>query len=81
MTGAGKGVDFVDLNDGALLVRISTNLAMQNFAWTGANYKDLWMAGNSEVARVEMGPDWARAGVDCMEGPRYSESSHTNRRK
>ena len=53
VTGAGKGVDIIDPNDGALLVRIQTNFTVQNFAWTGCDYKDLWIVGNSGVARVK----------------------------
>jgi hypothetical protein len=60
VTGAGKGVDVIDPNDGALLVRISTNFTVQNFAWTGANYEDLWIVGNSGVARVK----WDLAGQE-----------------
>jgi hypothetical protein len=60
VTGAGKGVDVVDPNDGSVLVRIQTNFTVQNFAWTGADYKDLWMVGNSGVARVK----WELAGQE-----------------
>ena len=37
VTGAGKGVDLIDPNDGAVLVRNQTNFTVQNFAWTGAD--------------------------------------------
>jgi len=57
VTGAGKGVDVLD-SDGTLLVRVQTNFTVQNFAWTGANYEDLWITGNSGVARVK----WALQG-------------------
>jgi sugar lactone lactonase YvrE len=57
VTGAGKGVDVLD-SDGTLLVRVQTNFTVQNFAWTGANYEDLWIVGNSGVARVK----WALEG-------------------
>ena len=60
VTGAGKGVDVIDPSDGTLLVRISTNFTVQNFAWTGANYEDLWIVGNSGVARVR----WELAGQE-----------------
>ncbi len=53
VTGAGHGVDVVDPSDGALLVRIQTNFTVQNFAWTGKDYKGFWLMGNSGVARVK----------------------------
>ncbi|KAL3421316.1 hypothetical protein PVAG01_07760 [Phlyctema vagabunda] len=51
VTGAGKGVDVLD-PDGTLLVRVQTNFTVQNFAWTGPEYRELWVMGNSGVARV-----------------------------
>jgi sugar lactone lactonase YvrE len=60
VTGAGKGVDIIDPSDATLLVRISTNFTVQNFAWTGEDYEDLWIVGNSGVARVK----WNLAGQE-----------------
>jgi len=52
LTGAGKGVDVLD-PDGTLLVRVQTNFTVQNFAWSGCDYKTFWIVGNSGVARVQ----------------------------
>lgn len=52
VTGAGKGVDVLD-PVGTLLVRIQMNFTVQNFAWTGADFEDLWVVGESGVARVK----------------------------
>jgi len=57
VTGTGKGVDVLD-SEGTLLVRIQTNYTVQNFAWTGSDYKTLWMTGESGVSRVQ----WDLAG-------------------
>lgn len=52
VTGAGKGVDVLD-QDGALLVRIQTNYTVQNFAWTGRDYRTFWLIGQGGISRVE----------------------------
>ncbi|RDW88137.1 hypothetical protein BP6252_00169 [Coleophoma cylindrospora] len=59
LTGAGKGVDILD-TDGGLVMRVQTNFTVQNFAWTGADYKEFWIMGNSGVARVR----WELQGQD-----------------
>lgn len=53
VAGAGSGVDIVDPDDGALIMRIQTNFTVQNFAWTGTDYMDFWLMGNSGIARVK----------------------------
>jgi len=35
VTVAGNGIDFIDPDDGAVLVRVQTNFTVQNFATTG----------------------------------------------
>lgn len=52
VTGAGKGVDVLD-RYGTLLVKIQTNYTVQNFAWTGTDYKTLWIVGQGGVSKVE----------------------------
>lgn len=52
VTGAGKGVDVLDVY-GTLLVRIQTNYTVQNFAWTGSDYKTLWLMGQGGISKVE----------------------------
>jgi hypothetical protein len=52
VTGAAKGVDVLD-EDGTLLVRVQTNFTVQNFAWTGSRWEDLWIVGNGGAARVK----------------------------
>jgi len=53
LAGAGKGVDLIDPCDGAVLVRVQTNFTVQKVAWTGKDFKNLWIVGNSGVARVK----------------------------
>jgi len=55
VAGTGKGVDIIDPSDSALLVRIQSNFTVQNFAWTRSDYEDLWIVGQSGVARVKWG--------------------------
>lgn len=38
--------------DGTLLVRIQMNFTVQNFAWTGSDFEDLWVVGQGGIARV-----------------------------
>ncbi|KAI9801314.1 MAG: hypothetical protein M1833_002884 [Piccolia ochrophora] len=52
VTGAGKGVDVLDPT-GTPLVRIQTNYTVQNFAWTGAEFRTLWLMGQGGISRVE----------------------------
>ena len=52
LTGAGKGVDVLDTY-GTILVRIQTNYTVQNFAWTGKEYKTLWLMGQGGISKVE----------------------------
>ncbi len=52
VTGAGKGVDVLDCY-GTLLVRVQTNYTVQNFAWTGTDYKTLWIVGQGGISKVE----------------------------
>ncbi len=52
VTGAGRGVDVLDCY-GTLLVRIQTNYTVQNFAWTGSDYKTLWLMGVGGISKVE----------------------------
>ncbi|KAI9841698.1 MAG: hypothetical protein M1837_000430 [Sclerophora amabilis] len=52
VTGAGKGVDVLDTY-GTLLVRVQTNYTVQNFAWTGPDYKTLWVMGQGGISKVE----------------------------
>ncbi len=51
LTAAGKGVDVLDCF-GTLLVRIQTNYTVQNFAWTGSDYKTLWLVGQGGISKV-----------------------------
>ncbi|KAF8864448.1 calcium-dependent phosphotriesterase [Acephala macrosclerotiorum] len=53
VAGTGTGVDIVDPDDGALIVRIQTNFTVQNFAWAGSDYMDFWLMGKSGIARVK----------------------------
>ncbi|PKY04120.1 lactonohydrolase [Aspergillus campestris IBT 28561] len=57
LTGAGMGVDVLDPS-GQLLLTIQTNYTVQNFAWTGPEYKTLWLMGNGGISKVE----WELAG-------------------
>ncbi|KIX07676.1 uncharacterized protein Z518_02330 [Rhinocladiella mackenziei CBS 650.93] len=52
LTASGYGVDVID-DLGQLLIRIQTNYTVQNFAWTGANLKTLWLMGNYGISKVE----------------------------
>ncbi|KAI9748252.1 MAG: hypothetical protein M4579_007276 [Chaenotheca gracillima] len=52
VTGSGNGVDILD-NYGTLLARVQTNYTVQNFAWTGPEYKTLWMMGQGGISKVE----------------------------
>lgn len=52
VTATGNGVDVMD-DKGQLLVRVQTNYTVQNFAWTGSDYKTLWLTGNGGISRVE----------------------------
>lgn len=51
VTATGSGVDVLD-PDGELLVRVQTNFTVQNIAWAGAQFEDLWMVGIGGAARV-----------------------------
>ncbi|KAI9818796.1 MAG: hypothetical protein M1827_007616 [Pycnora praestabilis] len=57
VTATGQGVDVLD-EFGTLLVRVQTNYTVENFAWTGANYTDLWMVGQGGISKVT----WALQG-------------------
>ena len=59
VTGTGKGVDVLD-QEGALLVRIQTNYTVQNFAWTGKDYRTFWLMGQGGISKVE----WDLQGQD-----------------
>ncbi|RFU27733.1 hypothetical protein B7463_g8599, partial [Scytalidium lignicola] len=52
VTATGSGVDVVD-PDGDLLLRVQTNFTVQNIAWAGSNFEDLWMVGIGGAARVQ----------------------------
>lgn len=52
VTGSGKGIDVLD-SCGTLLVRVQTNYTVQNFAWTGNDFKTLWLMGQGGVSKVE----------------------------
>lgn len=55
VTGTGKGVDVLDGETGAVVVRVQTNYTVQNFAWTGEGLMTLWMMGEAGISRVEWG--------------------------
>ena len=52
VTATGAGIDVID-SVGTLLVRVQTNYTVQNFAWTGADLKTLWLMGQGGISRVE----------------------------
>lgn len=52
LTATGSGVDVLDPL-GTLLVRIQTNYTVQNFAWTGADLRTLWLMGEGGISKVE----------------------------
>lgn len=57
VTANGKGVDVLDPL-GQLLVTIQTNYTVNNFAFTGPEFKTLWLTGAGGISKV----DWNLAG-------------------
>lgn len=59
VTGAGKGVDVLDLT-GSLVLRVQTDYVVQNFAWVGENLTEFWLMGQGGISRVR----WNLQGQD-----------------
>lgn len=58
-TGLSPGVDILD-QSGSLIARIQAKHAVENIAWSGADFKTLWLSGIGAITKVEFdlaGPD------------------------
>ena len=59
VTATGMGVDVLDPR-GTLLLRVQTNYSVENFAWTGADLRTLWLTGQGGISRI----DWNLQGQE-----------------
>lgn len=58
-SGLSNGVDVLDQN-GSLLARIQTTHPVENVAFSGSDFKTLWLTGIGGITKVE----WDLAGPD-----------------
>ena len=53
LAATGSGVDVLD-SRGTYIMRIQTNFTVNQFAWAGADYRQIWMTGVGGIARATL---------------------------